>query len=364
MKIVIAAWHLRDFNVGIGRYTRNLIEGIGRVDQENEYEILIPTRDGVLGEWPNIHFRYLGFDWLKRPFWEQLAPLCIGSYDLLHFPYDSCIGLKRGKFVATIHDVIPLLFPDGKKKKPWKGLIKRLIIPKPLEQVDHVLTVSHSSKRDIMERLDVSNERITVVYQGVEPERFCPLSGALANVPKTNPYIFCVSGNGYNKNASTLIHAYAKVNKDLQRTHQLVLAGNIVKEKQLAPLIKEYGLEDRIRFTGVVSDKALVSLYQGASLFVFPSLYEGFGFPVLEAMACGCPVITSNTSSLPEVVGEAGVLVDPLDASAMSGAMERVLTDQVLAQQLRNAGVERAKLFNWDRTARETIALYRKVVGD
>jgi glycosyltransferase involved in cell wall biosynthesis len=362
MKVVIAAWHLKDFNVGLGRYIRNLIEGIGRVDQENQYEILVPDHPRRVSPWPNIHYRYIGFPRFKLRYWEQFAPLCVGPYDLLHFPYDSCIGVKRGKFVTTIHDVIPLLFPERRIRSPWRGIFKRIMIPNPFKQIDHVLTVSESSKRDIIERLGVPESQISVVYQGVEFDRFFPVAVAHSDPHTRNPYILCVSGDSPTKNVRTLLQAYSNLPSILRAQYQLVLAGDVQKSKHLPPLIKMLGLEKHVEFTGIISDERLARLYQGAAIFVFPTLYEGFGLPVLEAMACACPVITSNTSSLPEVVGDAGILVDPLDASAMSTAIERVLTDPDLGARLRNAAVQRAKQFCWDRTARETVALYRKVV--
>ena len=363
MKIIIAAWHLKNFNVGIGRYLRNLIEGIGRVDQENQYEILVPDYPGRVSPWPNIRYRYVGFPNFKLRYWEQVAPLCVGQYDLLHFPYDSCIGMKRGKFVVTIHDVIPLLFPNGGSRWPWKGLFKRIMIPRPFKHIDHVLTVSESSKRDIMERLGVPEGQISVVYHGVEFDRFFPSRIPQSERVKHNPYILCVAGDSHAKNVGTLLRAYSSLPKTILGEYQLVLAGNVQRSKNLPPLIRQLGLEKHIVFTGIISDERLARLYQEASLFVFPTLYEGFGLPVLEAMACACPVITSNNSSLPEVVGDAAILIDPLDPSAIRAAIERVLTDQDLDERLRHAGVQRAKQFSWEQTARETVELYRKVVG-
>lgn len=363
MKIVIAAWHLKNFNVGISRYTRNLIEGIGRVDQENEYDILVPDHPGRVSPWPNIRYRYIGFPSFKMRYWEQFAPLQVGQYDLLHFPYDSCIGIKRGKFIATIHDVIPHLYPNGKIHFPWKGLFKRILIPEPLKKIDHVVTVSKNSKRDIMERLGIPESRISVVYHGVEFDRFSPKGFSQPEGERRKPYILCVAGNENNKNVVTLIHAFSKLPSRIRKEYQLVLVGSIQRQKNLHSLIQQLRLENHVVFTGIVSDERLVHLYQDASVFVFPTLYEGFGLPVLEAMACACPVITSNTSSLPEIVGDSGILVDPLDALALSASVERVLTNLPLNERLRNAALQRAKQFSWDRTARETVDLYRKVVG-
>ena len=363
MKIVIAAWHVRDFNVGLGRYTRNLIEGIGRIDHENQYEILTPDSYLPIVSPPNFRYRRVRLSNFKKRYWEQIAPLLVAPYDLLHFPFDSCVAIKRGKFVTTIHDVKPLLHSDSKPKWPWKGMFKRLMIPNPLEKIDHVVTISHCSKRDIMEKLRVPEDRISVIYQGVEFDRFCPNPFSSSGRTDNPSYILCVAGSDPTKNIKTLIHAYSNLPSRIIDDYQLVLAGDLQRDRMLCETITQLGLEKKVVMTGIVSDERLVRLYQDAAVFVFPSLYEGFGLPLLEAMACGCPVISSNSSSIPEVVGEAGILLDPLDTLAMSKAIDRVVTDSNFSEQLRVAGIRQAKQFSWDRTARETVQLYQKVVG-
>ena len=363
MKIVIAAWHVRDFNVGLGRYTRNLIEGIGRIDHENQYDILTPDAYLPVSSPPNFRYRRIRFANFKKRYWEQIAPLLVGHYDLLHFPFDSCVAIKRGKFVTTIHDVKPLLLEVGKRKWPWKGMFKRIMIPNPLEKIDHVVTISQCSKRDIMEKLGVPDDRISVIYQGVEFDRFCPNPSASTGGTDTPQYILCVAGSDPTKNIQSLIYAYSKLPNRILEEYQLMLAGDLQRDRMLGETITQLGLEKKVVLTGIVSDERLVRLYQEAAVFVFPSLYEGFGLPLLEAMACGCPVISSNRSSIPEVVGDAGILLDPLDIMAMRNAIERVVTDSKLAEQLRVAGMRQAKQFDWNRTARETVQLYQKVVG-
>ena len=343
MKIVIAAWHVRDFNVGLGRYTRNLIEGIGRIDPENQYDILTPDAYQAVVSPPNFRYRRIRFSNYKKRYWEQIAPLLVGHYDLLHFPFDSCVAMKRGKFVTTIHDVKPLLLSDGKRKWPWKGMFKRMMIPDPLEKIDHVVTISQCSKRDIMEKLGVPEDRISVIYQGVEFDRFFPKTGATSGRTEAPPYILCVAGRDPTKNVKSLIQAFAKLPKKIIEEYQLVLAGDLQQDRMLNETITQLGLEKKVVMTGIVSDERLVRLYQDAAVFVFPSLYEGFGLPVLEAMACGCPVISSNRSSIPEVVGEAGILLDPLDIMAIRNAIDRVLTDTPCAEQLRVAGLRQAQ---------------------
>jgi glycosyltransferase involved in cell wall biosynthesis len=231
-------------------------------------------------------------------------------------------------------------------------------------KMDHVLTDSHCSRRDIIERLGVPAERITVVYPGVERERFGPTVASRDEGENSRSYVLCVAGADPTKNVETLVDAFARMPQHLRDTHDLVLVGDFRRRLDLRERIERSGIEKQTVFTGVVSDDRLVRLYQRAALFVFPSLYEGFGFPVLEAMACGCPVISSNASSLPEVAGDAAVLVDPLDPEGLVRQMELVLTDTALRQGLRERGLKQAAQFSWDRTAQETIAVYRKVVQD
>lgn len=375
MRVVIAAWHLKDFNVGLGRYCRGLIEAIGRVDSENRYEILMPNDSHRFPERPNMRYRVIRFPIFKRRFWEQVAPFLVDRYDLLHFPYDSCVAWKRGTFVVTVHDVKPLLFDAVRPRPSVNRLIEGALVRDKWARIDHVLTVSQCSRRDIVERLGVPAQRITVVYPGVELERFRPIipdeTTSHPSVPHAvgqdgeqgRPYVLCVAGADPTKNVETLIEAFSRLPGALRQAHDLVLVGDFRRRPDLHERVGRVGIEAQTVFTGVVSDDRLIELYQRAALFVFPSRYEGFGLPVLEAMACGCPVITSNVSSLPEVAGDAAVLVDPSDVDGLAHAIERVLSDADLRRDLRGRGLGQAARFSWDRTARETISVYKRVVG-
>ena len=361
MKIVIAAWHLKDFNVGLGRYCRGLIEAIGRVDNENCYEILMPDNAYRFPERPNIRYRLVRFPLFKRRVWEQVAPLLAGRYDLLHFPYDSAIAWKNGPFVVTVHDVKPLIYGTDRSRWNLNRFIEDLLIRDKWARIDHILTDSQCSKRDIVERLGIPEDRITVVYPGVELGRFQP-----APLDRTDqgsmPFVLCVAGADPTKNVETLIEAFARLPLPLRDSNDLLLAGDFRRRADLRELVGRVGIEKQTVFTGMVSDDRLIDLYQHAALFVFPSRYEGFGLPVLEAMACGCPVICSNVSSFPEVAGDAAILVDPLDLDKLAKEMTRVLRDPALRSDLRKRGLAQASTFSWDRTARETIAVYKKVV--
>jgi len=361
MKIVIAAWHLKDFNVGIGRYCRGLISALGQVDQENEYHILVPEAAYRFPRFENVHYHVIRFPFFKRRVWEQVAPQLVGRYDVLHFPYDSSVAWKRGKFVITIHDVKPLLFGTLRPRRGLNNYVERLLVPDRQKQADHVLTVSECSRRDIAERLCFPAERISVVYPGIDRDQFKPDFSALSR-SRSRPYILCVAGSDPTKNVETLLDAFAQLPCELREAHDVVLVGDLRRRQDVRDRVGWLGIAAQTKFAGVVDDAQLVSLYQQARAFVFPSRYEGFGFPVLEAMACGCPVLTSNASSLPEVVGDAALLADPSDSNGFMGHLEQVLADEELRRMLREKGLARAAQFSWERTARETVRVYERVM--
>ncbi|WP_447984315.1 glycosyltransferase family 4 protein [Nitrospira sp. Nam74] len=357
MKILLAAWHLKDFNVGLGRYVRSLIDALTAFDRENEYEIVMPVEQPLFTKWPNVRYRTVEIPIFKRRVWEQVVPWLCGRHDVLHLPYDSCVMGKRGKLIVTIHDVKPLLFNTGRYTRP---LIERIVVPDRRAVIDHVVTDSVASSLDIQRLLRYPAERVTVIYPGVDLERFRP------TVPSGEtdfPYVLAVAGADPTKNIETLIKAFARVPSFLRERHRLVLAGDFRRRPELGQLVKELGIGPQTVFAGIVTDDQLIELYQHAAVFVFPSRYEGFGLPVLEAMACGCPVVSSNASSLPEVVGSAGLLRDPSDVDGFAEDITLVLSDASRRRQLRDQGISRAAQFSWERTARELVALYGKVAS-
>ena len=359
MKIVIAAWHLKNLNVGIGRYARELIEALGRVDQTNHYEILIPHAEHPFTARPNMRYRVIRFPLFRRRFWEQVAPLLVGPYDVLHFPYDSCVAWKRGKFVATIHDVKPLLFPVLRARTNLNSRIEQWLVGDRWKKLDHVITISEHSRRDLLAHVPLRPEQVTVTSLGLDAERFRPAE----HPGERKPYVFCVAGADPTKNVGVLIDAFATLPEMLRSRFDLILAGDVCKRQDIRAAVENHGLSAHTTLVGVVSDRELVAYYQQATLFVFPSLYEGFGLPVLEAMGCGCPVICSNASSLPEVAGDAAVLFDPRDGGRLALELSRVLASPALRDELRARGVARAREFSWDRTAVETVAVYRRLAG-
>ena len=359
MKIVIAAWHLKNLTVGIGRYARELIDALGRVDRVNHYQILLPHAEHPFIARPNMQYRVVRFPLFRRRFWEQVAPLLAGSYDVLHFPYDSCVAWKRGKFVATIHDVKPLLFPELRARTNLNSRIEQWLVGDRWKTIDHVVTISEHSRRDLLAHVPLRPDQVTVTPLGLDAERFRPVERRREG----RPYVFCVAGSDPTKNVGCLVEAFAKLPGTLRDRFDLLLAGDVCKRTDIRSAVERLGIGGQTKLAGVVSDAELIAYYQQAAVFVFPSLYEGFGLPVLEAMGCGCPVICSNVSSLPDVAGEAALLIDPHDGGQLAAELFRVLESPALQSELRTRGLARAREFSWDRTATETLAVYGRVVG-
>lgn len=359
VKIAIAAWHLKNPNVGIGRYARELIDALGRVDRTNHYEILLPCAEHPFTARPNMRYRVVRFPLFRRRVWEQVAPLLIGPYDVLHFPYDSCVAWKRGKFVSTIHDVKPLLFPELRARTNLNRRIEQWLVGDRWKTIDHVITISEHSRQDLLQHVPLRADQVTVTPLGLDAERFRPGDGRRDG----RPYVFCVAGSDPTKNVGCLVEAFAKLPETLRGRFDLLLAGDVCKRVDIRTAIDRLGIGAQTKLVGIVSDAELVACYQQATVFVFPSLYEGFGLPVLEAMGCGCPVICSNASSLPEVAGDAALLIDPHQSEQLARELARLLESPSLQATLSARGLARAKEFAWDRTARQTVVAYERTVA-
>jgi glycosyltransferase involved in cell wall biosynthesis len=289
--------------------------------------------------------------------------------DLFHATEHLLPRFSSVRTVFTLHDLIFLFHPET--HKPLNRWFLTLMMPRFLRAADAVIAVSECTKRDAIRFYGIPEEKITVIYEGVNP-RFRPASPeaiaavrARYNLPEH--FILYVGTIEPRKNLTALLEAFHHLlaTRSLRPAPcdlRLVIVG---KKGWLYEgffrRLRELGLEDRVIFTGYVPDEDLPALYSAADLFVFPSLYEGFGLPVLEAMACGVPVICSNTSSLPEVAGDAALLVDPADVRALAGAMERALTDEALRVTLRARGIEKAGRFSWEGAARKTVEVYQWV---
>jgi glycosyltransferase involved in cell wall biosynthesis len=357
---------------GIGRYTVELARALGELASVPEMVLLAAGATGPLrsDEGWEIH----SLPGCRRlPGLMTLGNLTIPSrvrqqhLDLVHDPTGVTpllCGAGGARSVVTVHDVFAWSCPGNSTRLDM--LVYHYWLPHVLPRVEAVITVSHASKRDIMRYLRVPAAKIHVILEGVN-RRFCrPTEAVERDVQKrhglpTN-YILFVGSVEKRKNLSHLLKAYDRLWQMGERRRLVIVGARRWLYSDIAETVTQLQMKDRPIFTGYVPDEDLPALYGGADLFVFPSVYEGFGLPPLEAMACGTPVVCSNTSSLPEVVGAAAVTVDPCDVEALAEAMRRVLADADLREELRARGLARAAQFTWEKTARETFALYEEVM--
>jgi glycosyltransferase involved in cell wall biosynthesis len=348
---------------GIHRYIRALLEHLPEVSGHRVTAYLGEPRAGDVA-WRGIDARQAPFATVApaaRVLWEQLfqpALLLRTQVDLLHGPAYALPLICPARSVVTIHDLSFILYPHtfNRANRLYLRLITRLAV----RQADAVITVSEHTRNDVMRLLKVPADRVHAVPNGVD-QRFRPLprhAVQLFREQRRLPerFILCVSTIEPRKNLSSLIRAYAALgNIDCK----LVIGGGRGWQyESVFALVEELGLKDRIWFPGFINHEELPYWYNAADLFIFPSLYEGFGLPPLEAMACGTPAIVSNTSSLPEVVGSAGRLVDPTDVHALANAVHQVLTDKALAESMATQGRARAREFSWRATAKRTAVVY------
>jgi glycosyltransferase involved in cell wall biosynthesis len=283
--------------------------------------------------------------------------------DVLHSPDFIPPHRPSCRSVITVHDLAFLLYPHflTKESARYYGHIDQAV-----RWTDQIISVSESTKRDTIQHLGVPEEKITVVHEAANPI-FRPVDRAEAREQVLNrhgvegPYVLFVSTIEPRKNVPSLLRALWQLNTCYKEEVRLVLAGGKgwLFEDAFA-VVDELKLDDRVHFVGRVSSEDLLYLYNAAELLAHPAFYEGFGLPPLEAMACGLPVVVSNVASLPEVVGDAGQLIDPHDVDELTVAMWRVLNDSALREQMREKGLKQAGRFSWERAARETVEIYRR----
>jgi glycosyltransferase involved in cell wall biosynthesis len=273
----------------------------------------------------------------------------------------------RSKYVVTLHDVMPVMLPRMfPRKHRW---VVTAALTRVCRQADVVIVPSQAVQRDVLEHLGVPEERLMVIAEGCEARFSAAVEPARLEQVRTTyglpaSYVLFVGTLEPRKNLTSLLHAFAQLRHRTQidPTVQLVVAGaRSWRDAAIYRTIKALGLEEAVCLPGFIGDADLPDLYRGAALFVFPSLYEGFGLPILEAMGCGVPVIASNTSAMPEVAGDAALLVDPHDAEALATAMAALLHDTTLRERQRARGLQRVRSFTWDLAARKTFEVYRSL---
>jgi glycosyltransferase involved in cell wall biosynthesis len=375
LHIVLDARRIRDF--GIGAYIRSMVHALGRVDTTNDYTIIsgpaeIRTLAGLpenfrmaeYGRRDISKFDHFAFPWFLR----RLSP------SLVHIPLNRVPVLMPKPYVVTIHDMASLLF--GPPPSTLRMQARRYIFRRGLTRANRVIAVSEATKRDVEHMMGVPSDRIRRVYNAADPGFLTPpdprRSDAQLRILEryqiNYPYLLYAGNIRRHKNVPRLVEAFAVVREQLAshpvyRDLRLVIIGDTIS---LYPDVRATVIKSRVepvvRFLGFVPFEALRCFYEFAAAFVFPSRYEGFGLPPLEAMACGAPVVVSNVSSLPEVVGDAAVQVNPENVFEIARGIRQVLLDEELRADLIQRGKLQAARFSWDTAAREVLAIYREAV--
>ena len=359
MKIAIDAHMVGERETGNESYTVNLLRGLAATDSGDIIQVLTP-HPGRLRAIIDLPARFEiipvtpAQPWLRIPFAMPSAVRRHGS-ELLHVSYIAP-PLVRCPTVVTVHDLSFLIYPKSVTLRT--RLILGSLVPLSIRRAARVIAVSEHTKRDLIERYGIPAEKITVVYEAAGPA-FHETSATSLPPGVTEPFVLAVGNVEPRKNLERLVDAFAALASGGTFSGQLVIAGKQTgRAESVGRAVRNHGLERRIVFTGYLTEAELNGLYNRAALFVYPSLYEGFGLPPLEAMRCGCPVVASNASAMPEVLGDAALLVDPRSSPAIAQAMEAVLTRTELRQALREKGRRRAERFSWEKAALETRAVY------
>lgn len=397
MRIGINGYFLREPWTGMGQHLSHLLTALdARESGDEQYHLLAPRFSGepsrlfpgsgaarpvpVTDLGPLTH-RFTATEagvgpsrvpiQLRKLWWEQAGILLAGrraKLDVLHSPYWTNPLWSPWPTVVTVHDVIQLVLPEYQmlaRQRVYFGLVTQA-----LKRATAIITVSECSRRDLVRTVGVPSDRVFVVENAIS-EKLAPVADRLTldavrgRYGLTEPFVLYLGANDLRKNLNRLIRAYAELPRSLRDTHQLVVAGRQwPHDHPLYPdpklVVRELGLEDRVVFTGGIPESDKSALISAATVFAFPSLYEGFGLPVLEAMACGTPVLTANSSSLPEVAGDAAVMVDPTSTEAIRDGLTELLESPELRRELIGRGIARARGYRWSEIAEQTIEVYHR----
>lgn len=350
-------------------YVLGLLDALLRIDRDNEY-VVFYNDASHLGRFPKAREIVLpGRNPLARLWREHvLLPLACKRerVDLLHCPKSAVPCFSPCPTVVTLHDLIPIKHPETEKFAA--RIYWRLQIPIAARRSSFIITDSEHARGEILADFKVKPEKVRALMLGFDPAMLNPRdaqvgAGIRGKYGLPDDYILYVGTIQPRKNINTLIEAFSILKKRRDFTGKLVIVGRKGwLYDSLFARIRALALEEEVIFTGFVPDEELPFIYDGAALFVYLSLFEGFGLPPLEAMACGVPVITSNTTSLPEVVGNAGITVPPMAVDQVAEALSNVLASPETARAMREQGLVRARSFSWDKAARETLDIYRAIV--
>ncbi len=376
MKIAIDIRRMTEF--GIGTYTRNVVRALGRLDRQNKYFLIgSPEKVREIGPLPaNFHtVPLLESDRTWKGYLEFRTIVKRLRCDLVHIPHlFSRPRFLPCPYVMTVHDLLEHM-ARSKGGGSWKRAVHYQLTRRVLNEAARIFAVSKFSKSEIEKLFGIPSEKVEVVYNAID-ERF--LHGHATEAERqliaerylvTSPFLLYAGRISPHKNLVRIIEAFSALRGELEKESlfpdlKLIIIGDDLSgHPDLRRTVIRSGVHNDVRFFGFVPIEILRIFYDLATVFLFPSLYEGFGLPPLEAMAHGTPVVTSNTSSLPEVVGNAAVLVNPENVFEIMRATHRVLVDKALRERLKQAGYEQVERFSWDDSARQILRAYREIGG-
>jgi len=374
LHIVIDVRHIRDF--GIGTYIRNLVRSLARQDRENRYTLVARPQDTeeIAGLGDNFHTAIYA-----RPDTELVHHITFPRFlrtfraDLYHIPLNSLAWWMPKPYVLTIHDMSTLLFPP---RRDFRHTIQQERYRRGAHRATRIITVSHSTRRDLETVLHVPPGRIRTIYSAPDPAFTCAPGDDLQDRQTLErysihyPFILYAGTIRPQKNVPRLIEAFAVLRAELEQhpdyhdLHLIIIGDEISKNPSVRRAVAQARMDAMVRFLGFVPLETLRVFYRAASVFAFPSLYEGFGLAPLEAMACGTPVVASDIPSLVEAVGDAAELVSPDKVFDIARGLREVLLNRDRRHSLSLAGPARARRFHWDSTAREVLEIYREIRGN
>lgn len=346
----------------------NLLEQMFLIDRENSFEVILSQHEKFLDQFPNVrqmvipvHNRFLARIWA-----QLVIPIRYRNVDVIHFTKNlSVFGITTPTLI-TIHDLTTLIFP---KFFPWMDVFYWKTFEKwSVKAADLIIAVSKNTANDVVKFYGIAPQKVKIIYHGKStlftPASVDEISKVLTKYQLPPKYLITVGRIDLKKNLTTLVKAFAAIQDKIDKTIKLVLVGEVYKkceDKNLLPTINNLGLQDKVAFIGRVPDEDLTGLYSGAIACAFPSVHEGFGLVGLEAMACGVPVITHNSSAIVEVVGSAGLQVDATQVNELAEALKQVINNQSMQNQMRSAGLDMAKKFDWKKAAHLTLEAYYQV---
>ena len=385
LRIVLDARRVADF--GIGTYIRNLVRSLARLDRSNQYTLITPAP--AVPEFADLpsNFGIAVYDKKSQPGFAQIGfTWFLGRFpaDLFHIPLNAVPMWMPKPYLVTIHDMSTLLFSN---QKGYRSNLRLFYLRRGLARADRVLAVSSATRRDVESVFQIPASRIQVVYNAPDPNFSRAPAPSLANASGLRsrwpaeiqrvldryrihyPFLLYVGRTNPQKNIPRLVEAFAVLRGELtdytryQDLRLIIIGDEIARHPALRHAVIQSRVEDSVRFLGFVPIETLRAFYQAASAFVFPSLYEGFGLPPLEAMACGTPVVCSHVSSLPEVVGDAALIVNPENVFDIARGMREVLLNDSLRTELIERGLQQARQFSWERTAAQVLQNYEEIIS-